>query len=114
MPARRRLAALAAAGGLAVAVPLAYVVAQRSIGPEPVEIQDSCHPQRSSPGAGGVEGVLQDQALKLLDRTACGFGSSREELVLALADKDEAKRFEQEHGRDPRSIGGLIGALIGG
>ncbi len=114
VPARRRLAALAAAAGLAVAVPLAYVVAQRSIGPEPVEIQDSCHPQRSSPGAGGVEGVLQDQVLKLLDRTACGLGSSREELVLALADEDEAKRFEREHGRDPRSIGGLIGALIGG
>jgi Major Facilitator Superfamily len=114
LPARRRLGAVAAAAGLAVATPLAYVIAQRSVGPEPVAIQDPCHPHRTSPGAGGVEGVLQDQVLKLLDRTACGFGSSREELVLALADKDEAKRFEADHGRDPRSVGGLLGALIGG
>jgi hypothetical protein len=114
VPARRRLGALAAAGGLAVAAPLAYVVAQRAIGPEPVEIQDSCHPHRSSPGTGGIAGLLQDQALAALDRSACRLGASREELVLALADKDQAKRFKAEHGRDPSTVGGLLGALIGG
>ena len=57
-------------------------------------------------------GFLQEQALKLLDSTACKLGSSREELVLALADKAEAKRFEREHGVDPRTAAGLLSALL--
>ena len=53
-----------------------------------------------------------DQALKLLDSAACKAGSSREELVLALADKDEAKRFKREHGVDPRATTGLLQLLL--
>jgi hypothetical protein len=34
--------------------------------------------------------------------------------VLALADKSEAQRFHREHGVNPRSIGGLLQALLGG
>jgi hypothetical protein len=59
-----------------------------------------------------VTGFLQEQALRLLDSTACKLGSSREELVLAIADKDEAKRFEREHGVDPRTAAGLLRALL--
>jgi hypothetical protein len=59
-----------------------------------------------------VSGFLQDQALRLLDSTACKIGSSREELVLALADKDEARRFEREHGVDPRTAAGLLQLLL--
>jgi hypothetical protein len=114
LPVRRRVAAVATAAGLAAATPIAYVLAERAIAPKPVQIQDACHPHRASPGTGGVQGFLQDQVLTLLDRTACRFGSSREQLVLALADKDEAKRFKAEHGHDPRTVGGLLGALIGG
>ena len=66
------------------------------------------------PQTGGVTGLLQQQVLKLLDSTACKLGSSREELVLALADKDDAKRFEEKHHVNPRSVTGLLGALIGG
>ena len=61
---------------------------------------------------GGISGFIQEQALKLLDSTACKLGSSREELVLALADKDEAKRFEREHGVDPRTAAGLLSVLL--
>ena len=65
-------------------------------------------PHRTLPKTGGVTGFLQDQALKLLDSSACKAGSSREELVLALADKDEAKRFEREYGVNPRTAAGLL------
>jgi hypothetical protein len=54
---------------------------------------------------------VQDQALAALDRAACRFGSSREALALALADKDEARRYEAEYGVDPRSASGLLDVL---
>ena len=37
-----------------------------------------------------------------------------EELVLALTDDADAKRFKEEHGVDPRKIGGLLRAILGG
>jgi hypothetical protein len=55
--------------------------------------------------------LIQDQALAALDRAACRFGSSREELALALADREHARAYEREHGVDPRSVGGLLEAL---
>ena len=33
--------------------------------------------------------------------------------MLALADAQAAKRFEQRHGVDPRSVGSLLQGLIG-
>ena len=32
--------------------------------------------------------------------------------MLAIADKDEAKRFEREHGVDPRTAAGMLAALL--
>ena len=61
---------------------------------------------RTLPKTGGVDGLPAGPVLKVLDSAACKFGSSREELVLALADNDEAKRFEREHGVDPRTAAG--------
>jgi hypothetical protein len=52
-------------------------------------------------------------ALGALDRAACEFGSSREDLVLALADEDLARDYEREHGVDPRDVGGLLGGILG-
>ena len=46
-----------------------------------------------------------------LDDAACRFGSSREELALALADPASARAYEREHGVDPRSFGGLLDVL---
>jgi hypothetical protein len=110
----RRLAVVAAASGLALAVPVAYVAAHAAIAPAAVRLQDPCHPQRRLPSTGGLAGVLQDRVLELLDRTACRAGSSREELVLAFADDASARRFRAEHGFDPRTLRGLLRGLLGG
>jgi hypothetical protein len=107
-----QLAVMAAASALAFGTPAAYFALYQAIAPEPPAIQDPCHPDRTVPRTGGVSGFLQVQLLRLLDSTACKLGSSREELVLAIADKEEAKRFEREHGVDPRTAAGLLQALL--
>lgn len=109
-----RLAVVAAAGVLAAGVPLAYAGLYRATAPKPPAILDPCTAHRTPPGGGGVTGFLQRQALVLLDQTACRLGSSREELVLALADKADAEHFQREHGVDPRTASGLLQALFGG
>jgi len=103
---------MAAAGALTIGSPVAYVALHRAIAPAPPAILDPCTAKRTLPKTGGVSGFLQEQALKLLDSAACKAGSSREELVLALADKDEAKRFEREHGVNPRTAAGLLQVLL--
>ena len=109
-----RLAVLAASGVLAIGVPIAYAGLYNAIAPKPPEIQDPCRPHRVVPNTGGLFGFLQRGALGLLDTTACRLGSSREELVLALADKGDAKRFQEKHGVNPRSVGGILQSLLGG
>jgi MFS family permease len=99
----------AVAGCLVLAV---QVVAWDRQAPDPVTIADPCQ-ARELPSTGGVSGFLQDQALQLLDSGACKFGSTREELVLALSDDDDAQRFEQRHGVNPRSVGGILSGLLG-
>jgi hypothetical protein len=78
----------------------------------PVTIQNPCQ-ERALPGTGGISGALQDAALLALDRAACRFGSSREELAIALADTKAAEAFEREHGVDPRSLGALLEGIAG-
>ncbi|MFL5825174.1 MAG: MFS transporter [Thermoleophilaceae bacterium] len=112
--ARRAVPALAGAAVLALVSPAAYAAADAAFGPEPVAILDPCTAKRQPPAAGGITGFLQDRALDLLDKAACRLGSSREELVLALSSKRDAKRFQAEHGVDPRSVLGLVGGLFKG
>jgi hypothetical protein len=69
--------------------------------------------ERPLPDSGGVSGLLQDSALILLDKAACRFGSTREELVLALADPHRARAYERRYGVDPRSAGGIFQGLFG-
>jgi MFS family permease len=107
-----QLAAMAAAGALTLGTPAAYFALHRAIAPKPPAILDPCTAKRMLPKTGGVSGLLQEQVLKLLDSAACKAGSSREELVLALADKDEAKRFEREHGVNPRTAAGILQVLL--
>ncbi len=97
-------AALILAGGAWLARP--------QLAPEPVRIADPCQP-RALPSTGGIDGALQDAALLALDRAACDFGSSREELALALADDTARREYEREYGVDPRSASGLLGAILG-
>jgi predicted MFS family arabinose efflux permease len=112
--ARASAGALVAAAVVVVALPAGYFALHREIAPAPVAIQDPCHAHRQLPSTGGISGLLQVQALKLLDVAACRLGSSREELVLALADKNDARRFKEKYGVDPRSVAGVLGRLIGG
>jgi MFS family permease len=98
------IAALAAVGG--------YGVAYASSTRESVQIGDPCQ-DRQLPDVGGISGALQNISLSALDRAACEFGSSREELLLALFDDRLQREFEKEHGVDPRSITSLGPALLG-
>jgi hypothetical protein len=108
---RTRRALLAPAAALVVALPVAYAALHAAGEPQQVAIQDPCE-DRALPGTGGIAGFLQDRALEALDAAACRYGSSREELVLALADDKAAQRFEREHGVYPRSARSILGNLI--
>jgi hypothetical protein len=98
------IAAVVLAGGAYVARP--------SLEPEPVAIANPCRP-RDLPSTGGIDGAIQDVALTALDRAACRYGSSREELALALVDDGARKAYEREHGVDPRDVLGFVGAALG-
>jgi predicted MFS family arabinose efflux permease len=99
--------------GAAAATIAAYAILHAAIAPAPVRLQDPCK-GRNLPGSGGITGFLQDRALELLDSTACRLHASREELVLALADEQDRKRFIKRHGVDPRSPASVLGGLLGG
>ncbi len=106
---RRAMATALIAAGLAVVGAQALV--DHYAAPRPVVIADPCRP-RERPQAGGVGGAAQSVVLRGLDAVACRLGASREELVLALADKSEAERFRRRHGFSPRSVEALL-RLIG-
>jgi len=101
-----------AAGGAALALAGGAALARPALAPEPVTLADPCQ-RRELPSTGGLEGAIQDVALVALDRAACRYGSSREELALALVDSDARADYEREYGVDPRSIGGLLGGVLG-
>jgi hypothetical protein len=109
---RRGLLVALGATAAALLLPVVNAVAVDRYAPEQVQIADPCE-ERDLPGTAGIQGVLQDAALRALDRAACRFGSSREELALALADPAAARDYEEEYGVDPRSAGGLLEGLLG-
>ena len=100
------------AGVAALLLAVGARLAQPRLEPERVQIADPCEP-RDLPSTGGVEGAIQDAALVALDRAACRFGSSREELALALVDDEARADFRREYGVDPRSAVGLLGGVLG-
>jgi predicted MFS family arabinose efflux permease len=100
-----------AAAGVALAVPLATTGVSLAVAPTPVAIADPCKP-RSLPHSGGLTGAVQDLALRGLDIAACHFGSSREALVLALADSGDARRYQQRYGVNPRSLSSIVGSFL--
>ena len=101
-----------AAAGCAAGV-LVFALLAQSARPEPVQIADPCE-DRQLPGTGGVFGFAQDAALKAADFVACRVGSSREELVLALADEESARAYEKRYGVNPRSALDLAERLLPG
>ena len=112
-PPPRALAATAATVAVAALMPVGYAIAQSEVGVEPVVIANPCD-ERELPDSGGITGFVQDAALAALDRGACRFGSSREELVLALSDDQTRQAYEDEFGVDPLSPLGIIEGLLGG
>ena len=106
---RAAIAAAAVAGAAAIA---AYGLAFADSERETVAIADPCE-ERELPDTGGIGGLFQDLSLEALDRAACDFGSSREELLLALFDDELRDEFEAEHGVDPRSVTELGPAILG-
>jgi hypothetical protein len=112
---RRPVLAVASVGAVAVALGLAggQALVARDHRPEPVVIADPCK-DRDLPSTGGIDGFIQDRALELLDRAACRYGSSREELALAIGDDAAAREYEREHGTNPRKIPGLLGGAVAG
>ncbi|MBM3666658.1 MAG: MFS transporter, partial [Actinobacteria bacterium] len=106
---RPLLAAALVAGFTLLAYGAAFADSER----EQVAILDPCNAEREDPGSGGIGGFLQDRTLEALDNAACEFGSSREELLLALVDEDERSDYERTYGVDPGSFGQLGPAILG-
>jgi MFS family permease len=100
VPATSRVLGLVALGSVIGVVAFAAVASLAR--PEPVQIADPCK-HRDLPSTGGLSGFAQDAALTAADVVACRVGSSREELVLALADDQDAHEYEQRYGVNPHS-----------
>ncbi|HZA90114.1 MAG TPA: MFS transporter [Solirubrobacterales bacterium] len=114
LPRRDRSATRMSVGivGAALAIAGCQAILTTTLAPERVAIADPCE-DRELPSAGGIEGIAQDVALAGLDRAACEFGSSREELAIAIVDEDAAQEYESEYGVDPRSIPELAQGALG-
>ena len=110
--ARMRRAAIGAAAIAGVTATVAYAILFADSERETVALADPCE-ERALPDTGGIGGLFQDLSLEALDRAACDFGSSREELLLALFDDELRDEFEDEHGVDPRSLTELGPAVLG-
>jgi hypothetical protein len=102
---------LVPATGVALAVPLVTTAVALAVRPTPVALADPCA-SRALPDVGGITGVAQDVALRGVDLAACRFGSTREELVLALANEEDAERYEAEYGVNPRSPSSVLSTLL--
>jgi hypothetical protein len=107
-----RRPAVIAAAALAAATVLVYAVERGNQAPPPVTLADPCQ-ERPLPDTGGISGAIQTEALRMLDRAACRFGSSREEFALALFNRERAAEYKREHGVNPRNLEGLL-SLLGG
>ena len=84
---------------VAIAVSVALIGTYLALGGasyKPVAVADPCKPRPIEKPQGGGE-VLQQVALSALDGAACELGVSREELTLALADRNSRDRFLREH-----------------
>lgn len=62
----------------------------------PTPVADPCK-ERGWPRPAGVSEALERVALATADVAACSLGVSREDLVLALASRDDLRRFAATH-----------------
>ena len=110
---RRGARATAVAAATAVTGVVAFALLASTARPDSVEIANPCE-ERALPGTGGVTGFAQDAALVAADVIACRVGSSREELVLALADDEAAREYQERYGVNPRSALDIAERFLGG
>ncbi len=89
---------IAAAAALGLAVPGVYVALGGGSYDAP-RVADPCQ-TREWRNPGGIERVAEQIVLSTLDGVACEVGSSREELVLALASDASRAAFARDHGLD--------------
>jgi hypothetical protein len=88
--------ALAWATAAAVALVVLYL-ALGGASYAPAKVADPCAP-RDWREPHGFEEVAEQIVLSSLDGAACELHVSREEMVLALANRDSRERFAREHG----------------
>jgi len=84
---------------VAVAASVVLVVAYLSLGGasyRPAAVADPCA-ERVWRAPSGVEETLEQVALSAADGAACKLHVSREDLVLALAGRDDLERFARDH-----------------
>ena len=82
--------------------------------PSRSRIADPCQPARPARAPAGIDGAIQDVALTALDRAACRYGSSREELALALVDDGRARaRTSASTGSTRAASAGCSAAVLG-
>lgn len=99
----RALGLSTAAAALLVGVYLALGGASYA----PAKVADPCAPRDWSEPEGLPE-VGEQIVLSALDDAACELGVSREEIVLALEDRDALASFAREHELDDREIERLV------
>lgn len=86
--------------GLAVLASVALVGSYLALGGAsyaPAKVADPCRP-REQAAPSGFQEVAQQIVLSALDGVACELGVSREEVVLALDDRESFRRFAREQG----------------
>jgi hypothetical protein len=73
----------------------------------PAEVADPCAP-RDWRDPQGLSEVGEQIVLSGLDGAACELGVSREEMVLALANRDSREQFAREHGISDQRLEELV------
>jgi hypothetical protein len=73
----------------------------------PAKVTDPCAP-RDWRGPHGLQEVTEQIVLSALDGAACDLHVSREDMVLALADKDSREQFAREHGISSERLDRLV------
>jgi len=73
----------------------------------PAKVADPCAP-RDWRNPHGAQEVLQQIVLSALDGAACDLHVSREDMVLALANKESREQFAREHGITQTELEDLV------
>ena len=104
---RDRLMRAIAWSTAAVVVLVLVYVALGGASYAPAKVADPCAP-RDWRDPQGAQEVLQQVVLSALDGAACELHVSREDMVLALANKDSREQFAREHGITSTELEDLV------